>query len=293
MTVWNLGSINADHFYAVPHVPAPGETLAATGLATGLGGKGANQSVAAARAGAEVRHIGCLGPDGGWARERLAGWGIDITHVAEVETPTGHAIINVAEDGENAIVIFPGANAQQSPERIEAALAEAKPGDTLLIQNETSAQVAAARAGAARGMRVVYSAAPFDPDAVRAVLPHVSLLVMNAGEAAALRAALGADPGVEMLVTLGPDGARWVHSDGIETVPAPRVTPVDTTGAGDTFIGYVAAGLDRGMEPIAAMRLGTAAAALKVTRRGTADAIPSAVEVAAFQEANGASSPQS
>ena len=281
MTVWNLGSINADHFYAVAHILAPGETLAARALTTGLGGKGANQSVAAAKAGARVRHIGAVGEDGAWARDRLAGYGVDVAHVARLDGPTGHAIITVAADGENAIVILAGANAAQDPARIETALDAAEPGDLLLLQNETSCQVETACLGRARGLRVIYSAAPFEAEAVRAVLPHVSLLVMNEGEAAQLRSALGGDPPTEMLVTLGAAGARWQGGGECLEMAAPKVKAVDTSGAGDTFTGYVAAALDRGGDMEAAMRLGVAAAALKVTRPGTADAVPTLSDVEA------------
>ncbi len=283
MTVWCLGSINADHVYSVPHIPAPGETLAARGLATGLGGKGANQAVAAARAGAPVRLIGAVGADGLWMRERLRNLGVGVDDVAEVEGPSGHAVIAVGADGENAIMILAGANAAQDPARIAAALDGAAAGDVLLLQNETTCQVEAARLGRERGLRVIYSAAPFDAGAVRAVLPHATLLAMNEGEAAQLEAALGEPPPVAMLVTLGAAGARWQDGGERIEVPAPRVAPVDTTGAGDTFVGYVAAALDRGEATDAAMRLAAAAAALKVTRPGAADAIPTLEEVRAFR----------
>ncbi|SNX69838.1 ribokinase [Cereibacter ovatus] len=279
----NLGSINIDHVYRVPHLPAPGETLEAGGYAIGLGGKGANQSVAAARAGARVCHIGAVGPEAAWAREAMAGDGIDVTHIAEVAVPTGHAIITVDPAGENVIVIFPGANRSLSDRQVAAALATAGPDDTLLIQNETSAQVQAARLAVARGLRVIYSAAPFDVAAVQAVLPHVSLLVLNKVEAEALRTALGALPGVEMIVTRGAQGADWLRpgADPLH-VPAFAVAAVDTVGAGDCFTGNLAAALDAGLPRHQAMRRAAAAAALQVTRPGASQAMPSAAEVTAF-----------
>jgi ribokinase len=288
MTVWNVGSINIDHFYDVPHIPAPGETLAATEVRSGLGGKGANQSVAAARAGARVHHIGAVGRDGGWAVGRMGGYGVGTDHILTMDVPTGHAIINLASDGENAIVIFGGANTAMPSDHVVAALSAARAGDVLLLQNETRHQPAAAGAGQGRGMRVVYSAAPFDPDAVIAVLPHVSLLVLNAVEAAQLETALGTAlgdlPVPEIVVTRGAVGADLLDTGTGTTVqvPAPKVTAVDTTGAGDTFAGYLAAGLDAGLPTVEAMTHAAAASALKVTRKGTADAIPDRGEVAAF-----------
>lgn len=280
MAVWNFGSINIDHVYRVPHHVAPGETLTATAYSTGLGGKGANQSVAAARAGAKVLHVGAVGADGLWARDMLAGFGVDVAHVAAGGTATGHAIINVDAHGENSIVIFDGANRVLGAEAV-AALDAAQAGDTLLLQNETSAQVDAAAKAHAAGLRVIYSAAPFEADAVRAVLPYVSLLVMNTGEAQALRAALGALPDVEMIVTHGADGAEWIAPEPLR-IPAFPVKPVDTTGAGDCFIGTLAAALDAGLDRATAMRRATAAAAIQVTREGAAGAMPSAAEVDAF-----------
>ncbi|QYK41924.1 MAG: ribokinase [Paracoccaceae bacterium] len=283
MALWNLGSVNVDHVYRTPRIPAPGETLAASGYRAGLGGKGANQSVAAARAGARVHHIGAIGPDGGWTRTALRDYGVDTAHLADVGEPTGHAIIAVDDAGENAILIWPGANRSPDAALVGAALAGAAAGDSLLLQNETSAQAEAAQAARRRGLSVIYSAAPFDPAAVRAVVDHVTLLVMNAGEAAELAAAMGALPPVDCLITRGASGADWI-APGTEPLhqPAFRVTPVDTTGAGDTFTGWLAAELDLGLSRPQAMQRAAAAAAIQVTRPGAAPAIPTAAEVTAF-----------
>ncbi|WBL33100.1 ribokinase [Sinirhodobacter sp. HNIBRBA609] len=288
MAIYNLGSINADHFYRLAHLPQPGETLAAQSYALGLGGKGANQSVAAARAGAEVRHIGAVGADGRWMAARLAGLGVDCGAVFELAEPSGHAIIQVDEAGENAIVLYPGANRAIAGEDVRRALAGAGPEDWLILQNETSAQVEAARFAQEQGLFVVYSAAPFEAEAAHAVMRYVSLLILNEVEAGQLCSALGvtlADlPVPHVLVTLGSRGAVW-HDLGAGAevrVPAFPVKPVDTTAAGDTFAGYLVAGLAEGLSPAAAMRLAAGAAALKVTRAGTADAIPARDEVSAF-----------
>lgn len=283
MTVFNLGSINIDHVYRVPHLPAPGETLSALAYAQGLGGKGANQSVAAARAGARAVHIGALGQNSDWVLAELRGYGVNLAGVSTLPEATGHAIINVDPHAENAIVIYPGANRALTPAMVQNALASAVAGDTLLIQNETSAQAEGAAFAAAKGLRVVYSAAPFDIDAVKAALPHASLLVMNEIEAEQTRAALGALPPLDCIITKGAQGAEWL-SAGTEPLfmPAFRVVPVDTTGAGDTFIGTLAAALDLGLDRASAMRRAAAASALQVTRIGAAQAIPTAAEVEVF-----------
>ncbi|MEL7097688.1 MAG: ribokinase [Pseudomonadota bacterium] len=278
MTIWNLGSINIDRLYRVKHLPVPGETLAASEHSEGLGGKGANMSVAAARAAAHVVHVGAVGSDGRWAAERLLEYGVDTRCISEVDGPTGHAIIAVDAEGENNILLWPGANGAITDDMIGQALSQAASGDWLLMQNETSGQTHAAQMGRALGLKVAYAAAPFDAEAVRAVLPVLDLLVMNAVEAEQLSAATGQAPdalGVQLvIVTKGADGCT-IYDGGVQTdFPAIPVEAVDTTGAGDTFTGYVVAGLDRGELPAQAVTRAGLAAAIMVTRVGTADVIP-------------------
>lgn len=285
MAIWNLGSINADMVYAMPHLPTAGETLAATGLDQFLGGKGANMSVAAARAGSTVHHIGAVGPEGTWANTRLMEYGVDTRHIAQLEVPTGHAIIAVDQGGENQIILFPGANRAISGDQIGQALSEAASGDILVLQNETNMQAEAAKMARDLGLKVAYAAAPFEAEAVQAVLPFLDILFLNEVEAQQLQQASGKAPqdlGVaDVIVTLGAKGAR--HFDGasgnVADVPALPVTPVDTTGAGDTFTGYVLSGLDRGLPMPQAMAQAARAGALMVTRHGTADVIPDLKEV--------------
>ena len=285
MAVWNLGSINIDNVYRVPHLPAPGETLGASDFSQGLGGKGANMSVAIARAAARVAHIGAVGADGRWTVERLLEYGVDTRRIEVLnDTSTGHANIAVADDGENQIVLFPGSNKAITDEMIGGALAEASLGDTFLTQNETNGQRVGAEMAQRLGLKVVYAAAPFDALAVQQVLTCVDLLVLNEVEAEQLEAnldkpltALGVD---DIVITLGADGCRWLNAEGKEThVPAIPVDPIDTTGAGDTFTGYLVAGLDRGMPMRQALDLATRAGALMVTRLGTADVIPDLKEI--------------
>ncbi len=287
MAIWNIGSINADMVYAMPHLPAAGETLAALSLDRFLGGKGANMSVAATRAGSDVHHIGAVGPDGDWAVKRLEEYGVGISHIVQADTPTGHAIIAVDPEGENQILLFPGANRTLNREQVNQALSQAVAGDILVMQNETSMQAEAAQLGRKMGLRVCYAAAPFDAEAVQAVLPYLDFLILNEVEAQQLKQATGKEPGglgvKDVIITLGAKGAR--HIDGetgaVSDVPALAVTPVDTTGAGDTFTGYVLSGLDLGLTVADAMEQASRAGALMVTRRGTADVIPTLEEVQA------------
>ena len=286
MTIWNLGGINADYVYGVPHIPAPGETLDGESREVFLGGKGANMSVAAARAGAHVSHIGAVGPDGRWAVDRLMEYGVDTRAIAQIETETAHAFIMVAKDGENAIMVYPGANRAIPRENVKQALTHAKTGDWFITQNEVNLQEDAARLAQDMGLKVGYAAAPFDADVTAKMVPNLDFLILNEVEATQLKSATGqapADLGIQdVIVTLGGRGATWFGAKGEIHVPAHAVTPVDTTGAGDTFTGYVLAGLDRGQPMLQAMNTATKAAALMVTRRGTADVIPDLAEVQAF-----------
>jgi len=294
MTIYCLGSINIDNFYAVPHLPAPGETIVSSEFRQGLGGKGVNQSVAANKAGSEVRHVGAVGR----ADDRVLGWlqdlGLNTDWIARIsETETGHANVTVDAHGENAIVIAAGANATVRADHpvvrpiLDRLGAEVTSTDTLMLQNEIPAQPSLAKACRDKGARVIYSAAPFEGRAVREILPYITTLVVNAVEAEQLSAELETDiaqiPVPQLLVTRGPGGAEF-HSDGQVFHARPvAVEPVDTTGAGDTFAGYFAAGLDQGMSIQQSLDLAAKAAALKVSRSGTADAIPTRAEVDAFR----------
>lgn len=281
--IWNLGSINIDNFYEVPHLPGPGETLAARSFGFGLGGKGANMSVAAARGAARVSHIGAVGAEGRWTRERLMEYGVDIRHIAEVQTPTGHANIVVDDQGENNIVLFQGANVELTEAIIGQALTEASPGDYLLMQNETNGQEYAAATAQSLGLRVVYAAAPFEADKIARLLGRIDLLVLNEVEATQLELATGKTPqalGVrDVVITLGDKGCRWVSNTGNLQYDAYAAEAVDTTGAGDTFTGYLVAGLDRGLTMEGAIDLALKAGTLMVMRRGTADVIPDLKEI--------------
>jgi ribokinase len=283
MAIFTLGSINIDHVYLVPHLAHAGETIAATGYSKGIGGKGANQSVAAAKAGANVSLIGATGPDAAWVLDELQGYGVDISRVAEISTPTGHAIIQVDPQAENSIVLFSGANRQISDHHATGALSSARPGDVLLVQNETSAQTVSLELASRMGLHVLYTPAPFELAALKAAIPFATLLLMNEGEAAEMTSALGSLPECDVIITKGAKGAEW-HSPNAtpRRVPSFKVTAVDTTGAGDCFAGTIAAALDAGLPPEKALRRASAAAALQVTRPGAAAAMPTAAEVDAF-----------
>lgn len=288
MTIWCYGSVNIDHFYTLDHLPAPGETIAARAYRLELGGKGANQSVAAARAGAQVRHLGAVGPDGAEALARMVAAGVDCTHVQRLDDmATGHAVICVDGAGENTIVLHGGANRALALPPVLDALRAVEPGDILLMQNETAHLAEVAEHATGLGMEVIYSAAPFDLDAVRRVLPFVTMLVVNAVEAAQLTEAMGCEiealPVEAVVITRGAEGAEWrAGGSPVLHQPAFAAEVVDTTGAGDCFTGALAARLAEGAEPADALRFAAAAGALQVGRAGTAGAMPLRAEIDAL-----------
>lgn len=284
--ILTIGSVNIDHVYRLTALPRPGETIATGHYAQGLGGKGANQSLAARLAGAEVHHAGAIGTDGSWCRQRLADAGVDVADLEIADAPTGHAIILVDAVGENEIVIHDGANRALTPALIRRAIARARPGDWLLLQNETNLLAEAAQAGHDAGLRVAFAAAPFEARAVMAVAPHAELLAMNAVEATQLAAHPGGPATIAsipmLLITEGAEGMRCRAGGHEIHQPAFTVAPTDTTGAGDTCLGYFLAALDHGQDIAGAMHLAAAAAAIQTTRPGAADAIPERAEVLAF-----------
>jgi ribokinase len=293
-----FGSINVDLVTRVRTLPRPGETVLADTYATLMGGKGANQAVAAARASGAtvpVRMVGAVGDDGfgAAALENLAREGIDVSGIATVEEPTGLAFIQVDDRGENVITCASGAN--QRP--VAAALSDAgfATADVLVLQMEIPLAESLKAAALARrsGARVIANLAPVPPglDAatMNALMPVVDILVLNGIEAAHVAGALAlpTDPssltarrlalqsGRTVIATLGGDGALAATPSGeVLKAAAPAITPVDTTGAGDTFVGALAAFLAEGRELQEAMRLACKAAALACLALGAQSAMP-------------------
>lgn len=295
MNVVNFGSLNLDHVYAVDHFCRAGETIHTAGYTQNAGGKGLNQSIAVARSGQTLCHAGMLGAGGEPLAQLLEGCGVDLRYLGRTETPQGHAIIQVQPDGQNCIFLYGGSNQAVTPEDIDAVLSHFAPGDYLLMQNELSNFTYLLRAAVGRGLRVVLNASPISEEVLAADLTGVDWLVVNEIECAAIAgcstpeesyAALRARyPGLGILLTLGSEGSvSW--KDGVEIRQyAYPVQAVDTTGAGDTFMGYFVGCLAQGMERKDAMQYAAMAASIAVTRPGAAPSIPMMAEVRAAVEA--------
>ncbi len=289
MNILNFGSLNIDLVYQVEHIARPGETISSLAHQVFAGGKGANQSAALARAGASVFHAGQVGPDGQWLVDKLAGLGVDVQHIRVGDVPTGQAIIQVDHHGQNSIVLFAGANAEIDREAIDATLSLFGAGDILLLQNEINDVPYIMAAAAKRELRICLNPAPCDPEIRDYPLELVHWLVVNQTEAQslvaeetpeqALAVLAAAYPHAAIVLTLGAAGVHYRTDREEFHLPAPHVEAVDTTGAGDTFIGYFLQGLTASMTARDAIARAVQAAALCVTRPGAMDSIPAANEV--------------
>lgn len=288
--ILNFGSINIDNVYRVSQLVKAGETISAKSFERFLGGKGVNQSIAAHRAKGNVKHIGHIGRDA-WISDQLNTMEIDLDFIFESDHPTGHAIISVDDAGENEIVIFSGANTAFSLPACRGVLAQFAQGTPwIVLQNEINLSADLAKMAKEMGYKACYSAAPFDAVKVREILPYLDLLALNETEFADLQDALGkgpADLGIDIvLVTLGAKGAKLHMGDDVIFQNSFPVTPIDTTGAGDTFLGSFIARFDAGDDAATSLRYAAAASAIQVTRVGAAPAIPHETDVLEFLESN-------
>lgn len=297
MSIYNYGSINIDHVYRVPHLVLPGETLSSQNYQQVLGGKGANQSLALARAGSPVLHIGRYNIADQALVNTLIEAGVLAQYLEAITEPSGHAIIQVDDQGENSIILYAGANHSFTPADLASRLQTAQAGDCLLLQNECSCTQAMIELAAARGLKIAFNPAPMNA-AVKALPLHkLAVLFVNQVEVCQLLdLPVEPLPALENLVallqthwpttlvviTLGSKGAASVYQGQVEFVPAVPVQAVDTTGAGDTFTGYFLHAWLQGQSLRAALERAAKASAICVQRVGASSSIPTAAEVDAF-----------
>ncbi|MBC3766181.1 ribokinase [Neptunicella marina] len=294
MAIINLGSINIDHVYQVDHFVTPGETMASSDYQQLLGGKGANQSIALAKAGAVVKHIGALHKSDEAFKQQMLDYGVDGSEIKLTDTPSGHAIIQVIPEGENAIVLFGGANQAIEQQHIADVLVTCSEDDWFLTQNETALVPEALQMARQAGLSVAYNPAPAT-DVVKQVNPDwVDLLIVNQTEAELVSGCDSLEaqmeyfqqhwPNTDVLLTLGKAGATLITREGVLAADAYEVKALDTTAAGDTFIGFFLAFFAQGEEVGVAMQMACAAAALAVQKAGAAQSIPAVEEVLDFIE---------
>ncbi len=284
MKIVNLGSSNIDYVYQMEHFIQPGETNACKQLSIGCGGKGLNQSIALARAGAEVYHAGLIGREGEFLREKMAASGVHVENVRFGEGANGHAIIQVDTAGQNCIILYPGTNHQFTRAFVDNVLAQFAPGDIVVLQNEINDIPYIIDQAYARGLLVAFNAAPIAGEVLSYPLQKLTWLIVNEIEGGALAGKSEPDaildalharyPSVRVVLTLGKEGAVYRDQTQTVRVPACEVRAVDTTAAGDTFIGYFLRGVADGRNAAEALKLATAASAIAVTRPGAGDSVP-------------------
>ena len=288
MRILNFGSLNLDYVYRVDHFVQPGETLSALSRTVKAGGKGLNQSVALARAGAPVCHAGCYGADGEGLKTLLEENGVNTESLLPVPEAQGHTVIQVSPEGENCILLYGGSNRCVPEEQIRRVIAAFSPGDWLVLQNEINALPLIVNLASARGLHIVLNPSPYNQALEEVDFGLLDWLLVNEIEAEQITGETEPDKVWEklhsrysrlsLLLTLGKQGSRaWQVKDGrVEACRenAVSVRAVDTTAAGDTYTGYFLAGLVEGRPLQECMKLASRAAAVSVTRPGAAESIP-------------------
>lgn len=289
MKILNFGSCNIDFVYFVDHIGVPGETISGKKLELYPGGKGLNQSIAAARAGAQVFHAGCIGNDGNMLKDVLCESGVDVYNLCQLDTKNGHAIIQVSRQGENSIVLYPGSNALVSREIIDRVLSNFSKDDIVLLQNEISNVPYIIDAAYKKGMKIAFNPAPFDESLKKIDFSKISYLILNETEAMGFTGFENYQDSIDYLskhysqltviLTVGKQGSIYCKNGSIVHQPAFKVEAVDTTAAGDTFIGYFLAGICSKMSVAASLKRASIASALAVSKMGAAPSIPYEFEV--------------
>lgn len=284
MKVINFGSLNLDYVYTVDHCVNPGETIHSYKRERFCGGKGLNQSIALAKAGIPVYHVGKIGADGEVLVELLEETGVNCTYMMYSKNTTGQAIIQIDENAQNAILLYGGANQEITKEEINQVLEHFEEGDLILLQNEISYVEYIIDQAYRKGLLIAFNPSPFDETIKTIDLSKVTYLLVNEIEGGSLSGLEEAPhilnklteqfPETHIVMTLGEKGAWYGKSDKRIYKPAYMTKAVDTTGAGDTFTGYFIAGMLAANSPEVALMWGQKAASIAVSRKGAAPSIP-------------------
>ena len=299
MKIVNFGSLNVDHVYRVPHTVLEGETISSTGKSEFCGGKGLNQSIAMARAGLDVYLAGAIGTDGDMLLKALHSDGIKTEFIQVLDYPGGHTVIQVNEEGQNSIIVYSGTNKMLDESYIERVISSFDQGDILVLQNEINMVGDILRKAKESGLVTVFNHSPCDADFDSESLEYVNIIVINEIEGHFITGEEDEDaiisnlskryPDMKIVLTLGKKGAVYYDTGKVYKQKAfnADVKAVDTTGAGDTFLGYFVYGFAKGKHAEDILELASKAAAISVSREGAAVSIPGINEVLAFQEQAG------
>lgn len=287
-----FGSMNIDRVYSLERLPEKGETLSCENYEIHVGGKGLNQAVSLAKAGARVYMAGRIGGDGAFLADYLQKTGVDTGCIEYSEGFTGHAVIEVDREGQNQMILFPGANREISSDFCDSVLEKFDSGDAVLLQYETSQVEYMIAAAHEKGLRVALNPSPYVEALKKIDYGKVDFLILNEFEGMsiaeektpekAIKKLAGMLDGGTVILTLGAKGAMYARGEEFFCVPAFKVDAVDTTGAGDTFTGYCLHALMSGVSPRSALVEASAASAIAVSMPGAAETIPGRKAVEAF-----------
>lgn len=283
--ILNFGSINIDHVYSVEHFVRPGESLTCPQYQIFAGGKGFNQSIAIARSGAKVKHVGLIGKDGLWLKELLQNEKINVDYLEIREGATGHAMIQVDQKGENCIIIYGGTNKEFDLKFIEQIFLSDKECDKVLLQNEVNAINLIIDKAFQNNREIILNPSPFTTDLLNLPFAKINKLILNEIEcqqlgqaedlSVAIKNIIKKTPKIEIILTKGKAGVLFATQKSTQEFKAYLVTnPIDTTAAGDTFTGFFLGGLEKGMMVTESINLGMKAAALCIQKKGAANSIP-------------------
>lgn len=286
MSVLNFGSLNIDYVYDVAHIVQPGETISAFARRIFAGGKGLNQSVALAKAGAEVFHAGCAGYDGALLIQTLEDAGVDTEYIQKREDiQSGHTIIQVDEEGQNCIIVFGGTNREITRKHMDDTLRHFGKEDFLLLQNEMNDTQYLIEQAAHKGMHIVLNPSPIDEKINSLSLEKVEYFIVNEIEGAQIAGAEDVNeiipniaahyPNAKVLLTLGEQGSKYFDGVRMYEQSIYSVKVEDTTAAGDTFLGYFLSGIARGIGTEEILRMAARASSIAVSHKGAAESIPS------------------
>lgn len=289
MEILVFGSLNIDHDYHMHHICAPKETTFADEYTVVAGGKGLNAAIALARSSAHVFLAGNIGNDAALLEKVLAENGVDMTYLNHVDEPNGHAVIQIDENGENAIFIYGGSNQSITEDYIDEVLSHFHAGDLIILQNEINNNAKVIEKAHEKGLTVMLNPSPVNDLLFTYPLDKVDYFFINEVEGAALTGKQEFDdilaqfrvkyPEARLVMTVGAQGAYYQDAEKRLFQPAFKVNAIDTVGAGDTFMGYFSYGLSQGHDVAECLRLAAKAASITVTRRGAADSIPTLDEV--------------
>ena len=293
MKILNFGSINIDIFFRVEHIVRPGETVSSESIEKRAGGKGLNQSVALAKVSDSVYHAGSIGTDGNFLIEEMENFGVDTSLLKKSDKLTGNAIIQVDDKGENSIVLYKGANFDNSESYVDEVLSHFEKDDILVLQNEINCMPYIVNKAYENGLKIVLNPSPITDEIEKIDLDKIDLLLVNETEAKAIAKVSDAKeavnyfrdnfPSLKVVETFGKNGSMYFDKDNLINQDSFKVDAVDTTGAGDTFTGYFVTYFYKGERIEKCLEVATKASALSVTKKGASISIPSHEAVLEFK----------